>query len=302
MTTEIATYQPAGAVGSFASSEGQRRMIALADEFRAICVEREKSGRKWLIPIGPSRHAIIEAWQYLGQRAGICARTAETRDVRHPVTGEFEGVLAVAEAQRMDTGETIGRAEQVCYADEVLQRKDGSVYRRWDGPDGRPQRHAILGMAQTRAQSRVLASVLRFLAEMAGIEGTPAEEMDGVRPEAPAPVPQPARKSAPPPSPPPLTPSTPPTPPMATGNVVAGTIEEVSEKSGKGGRGPWTLTSARLGKEWYGTFDTTVAANLRAAHEMGELVEIAFEIKVVNNRNQNSILTLAPVREPGAEG
>lgn len=307
MTTEITTYHATtGALGSFASNEGQRRMIALADEFRSICQEREKSGKKWLVPIGSGRHAIIEAWQYLGQRAGIVARTAETRELRNPVTGEYEGAHAVAEAQRLDTGEIVGRAEQVCYADEVLQRKDGSVYRRWDGPDGRPQRHAIIGMAQSRAQSRALASVLRFLAEMAGVEGTPAEEMDGVRPGGPdtrPPVEHPARAS-----------ESQPTPPVASGggpvavtvrasdvltgrdparevpasagaDSVSGFVEDMDEKSGIKNGKAWKRYGIKVGGTWYGTFDKNLVDFAREEAAAGREIIVVFGIDVKGYRN-----------------
>lgn len=200
MANELTTpVQPQAGLSIFQTSDGQRRMISLADEFRSMCAEKERQGKKWLVAIGPGRHATIEAWQYIGQRVGVCARTVETKELRNPMTGEFEGVLAISDVQRLDTGEVIGRAEQVCYADEVLQRKDGSTYRRWDGPDGRPVRHSIIGMAQTRAQSRALASVLRFLLEMAGVEGTPAEEMDGIR-KAEAQIAKPQAKATTPPA------------------------------------------------------------------------------------------------------
>mgnify|MGYP001561091359 FL=1 len=267
MTEDVVPYR-AQPLSTFSGLEGQSKMIELADEFRAICAEREKSGKKWLVPIGPSKHATIEAWQYLGQRAGIIGRTAETREIRNPATGEYEGALAVAEAYRLDTGEIVGRAEQVCYADEVLQRKDGLIYRRWDGPDGRPQRHAVLGMAQTRAQSRVLASVLRFLAEMAGLEGTPAEEMDGVRDgkaeDERAPVQPPARKSVP--------------PDAAADSAVEGLVEDVSEKTGRKKDGQsWTRYGIKINGMWYGTFDKKIADYAREAKNMGEAIRLTYE-------------------------
>lgn len=172
-------------VQEFQGRSGTLRMIALADEFQRMCVETEKRGRAWLVRMGPGRHARIEAWQYLGQRAGVTARVTETRDVRHPLTGDYEGVTAVAEAIIMATGQAITRAECDCYADEVQKRRDGKgVHQRWLDPAGKPNRQAIKGMAQTRACSRALAGALRFIMELAGVEGTPAEEMDGVDPDA----------------------------------------------------------------------------------------------------------------------
>ena len=315
MTTEIVSYNaPTGALGVFSTNEGQRRMIALADEFKAICLEREKSGKRWLVPIGPGRHAIIEAWQYLGQRAGIVARTAETREIRNPVTGEFEGSHAVAEAQRLDTGEVIGRVEQVCLADEVLARKDGTIYRRWDGPDGRPQRHAIIGMAQTRAQSRVLASVLRFLAEMAGIAGTPAEEMEGVRTEraeaedARPPVQHPTRASERPKPTPPAR-ANEPVPAVigasdlpgrdparegsrkAGAGSVSGFVENMDEKTGAKKDGTtWTKYGVKVAGTWYGTFDREVADYARAEAAAGREVIVVFDLDAKGYRNITEIL------------
>lgn len=192
---EVASTQ-VNALGIFAGSHGQQKMLAVANEFKAICEQKSKKGKAWVVPIGPGRHVTIEGWQYLGQRVGICGRTAETSEIRNPTTGEFEGYRAVAEIQRLDTGEIVGRAEQCCFADESLKKKDGSTYKRWLDDAGQISRHAIMGMAQTRAQSRALASVIRFLAELAGLDGTPAEEMEGVQVhESRPPISQPQRKS-----------------------------------------------------------------------------------------------------------
>lgn len=192
MTTEVSSPQ---AIGAFSGPGGQKRMIDIADEMKAMIAEKEKQGEKWLIPMGNSKHATIEAWQYLGQRVGLAGRTEGYQELRNPHTGEFEGYSAAATVERMDTGATIGRAEQVCFADEVVKRQnDGTIFERWLDEEGKPNRHAILGMAQTRAQSRAFASVIRFLMEMAGVSGTPAEEMDGTRPAGEATKKRPQRK------------------------------------------------------------------------------------------------------------
>ena len=283
-------------MAQFTTGEGQRKMLALAAEFKAMCEETERRGKPWLVQIGPGRHARIEAWQYLGQRAGITARVLETRDVRHPVTGDYEGVTAVAEAILLTTGAGITRAECDCYADEVQKKKkDNTLYRRWLDEEGKPNRQAIKGMAQTRACSRALAGALRFLAEIAGIEGTPAEEMDGVQPEG-----QPVKP-----------PITPPQRKSANGGaapqVVEGIVDDLQEKAGTTNGKPWRKWGVGLAGTYYGTFDTTVAAVARRALDFAEHVRLTWEQKgehktIVALDVVPSAAKPAAPREPGEDG
>lgn len=290
----------------FAGTEGQGRMITLANEFKAMCDQRAQRGDPWLVRIGPGEHPRIEAWQYLGQRAGVTALTDDekTVEIRHPATGEFEGVRAVAEAVLIQTGQVIGRAVSVCYADEVLKSRRG-IYHRWHDEEGKPNRHAITGMAQTRAQSRVLASVLRFLAELAGAQGTPAEDMDGVRPSDSdrSPVRQPEAK------------------PgngnggtggtggddgnRAPGDVAletTGLVQKVESSSGSNANGPYTKYGIRLrdGEQdlgWFSTFSVEIAEDARLAHDSGRPVRITYRVKDGKYRN---IQTLTPLGEDEA--
>lgn len=265
MTDETAlTVREAAGLAGYAGGDGQRRMIALADEFSALCKERAKQKRPWLVQIGPGQHLTIEAWQYLGQRAGIIARTADLRELRHPITGDYEGAAATAEVFQVSTGQLLGRAEQVCYADEVVKKKDGTIFQRWLDEEGKPSRHAIVGMAQTRAQSRALASVLRFLAELAGVEGTPADEMDGVRGEAAKPsVKPPTRK---------------PDKPAAKSEVLEGYIEDVEHKSGNKADGtPWNRYGIKIDGAFYGTFSDTLGALAKGAHEDSAPVRLTWK-------------------------
>jgi len=238
----------ANALQEFASKHGQAKMIALANEFKDVSEQRQASGRPWIVSIGPGRHLTIEAWQYLGQRAGVMVATLAVDESRNPVTGDFEGARATAEAIRIDTGQVIGRAIQVCYADEVVKKKNGQLHKRWLDEEGKPSRHAIVGMAQTRAHSRAYAGALRFLAEFAGMDGTPAEEMHGVEPgEKREPVKQPqARKPAPAED--------------ATVRDVAGEVLEVESKHGNTNGKDWTKYGVKIGSQWFGTFDAELAA------------------------------------------
>lgn len=101
----------------------------------------------------------IEGWTTLGSMLGVTPVGVWTRKLEN-------GWEAKVNAQTLD-GRVIGSAEAMCVKDEA----------RWKNAD----EYAIRSMAQTRAASKALASVLRFVVTLAGFSGTPAEEMDGVR-------------------------------------------------------------------------------------------------------------------------
>lgn len=103
----------------------------------------------------------VEAWQTLGQQVGVTPVVVSTQRLTEP-----DGWEARCEARTLD-GRTIGAADSMCLRDEE----------RWKDSDD----FEIRSMAQTRAMSRALASVLRFIPTLAGMAGTPAEEMDRVR-------------------------------------------------------------------------------------------------------------------------
>jgi hypothetical protein len=100
-------------------------------------------------------HLQVEAWQTLGAMLGVTAVCEWTRRLE-------DGWEARVIAQTLD-GRTIGAAEAECLRAEST----------WKNRDD----YALRSMAQTRATSKALASVLRFVATLAGASGTPAEEM-----------------------------------------------------------------------------------------------------------------------------
>lgn len=101
-------------------------------------------------------HVNVEGWQTLGAMLGVTPVCVWTR----PVDNGWE---ARVEARTLD-GRVIGAAEAQCLKSEP----------RWGG---RVDDFARRSMAQTRATSKALASVLRFVVTLAGFNGTPAEEM-----------------------------------------------------------------------------------------------------------------------------
>jgi hypothetical protein len=116
-------------------------------------------------------HVKVEGWQTLGAMLGVTPICTWTRRVEEPA----KGWEARVEARTLD-GRVIGAAEAMCDRSES----------KWKTSDD----YAIRSMAQTRATSKALASVLRFIVTLAGYSGTPAEEMDGGAAENPPPVPQ----------------------------------------------------------------------------------------------------------------
>jgi hypothetical protein len=90
-------------------------------------------------------HLQVEAWQTLGAMLGVTAVCEWTRRLE-------DGWEARVIAQTLD-GRTIGAAEAECLRAEST----------WKNRDD----YALRSMAQTRATSKALASVLRFVATLA---------------------------------------------------------------------------------------------------------------------------------------
>lgn len=100
-------------------------------------------------------HVKVEGWTTLGAMLGVTPVCVWTRPVE-------KGWEARVEARTLD-GRVIGAAEAECLRAEST----------WKNRDD----YAIRSMAQTRATSKALGSVLRFVVTLAGYSGTPAEEM-----------------------------------------------------------------------------------------------------------------------------
>lgn len=126
-------------------------------------------------------HVNIEGWQTLASMVGLVSArpftvelswpdderlTDELRQIRD--SGYVFGYDASYVVQTLD-GREAGGGEGTCKRTEEAWRKR----------NGKPvDDYALKGMAQTRAQSRAFASPLRFVVELAGFSGTPAEEVN----------------------------------------------------------------------------------------------------------------------------
>jgi len=104
----------------------------------------------------------VAGWQTLGAMTRVtpfCEWTRETSD-------GWEARVVIRNAQGMD----IGAAEAQCTRSEKT----------WNNRDG----YALRSMAQTRATSKALRSVLGFIVVLAGYKDTPAEEIPEDEPRA----------------------------------------------------------------------------------------------------------------------
>ena len=121
----------------------------VADALKAMVVKKNL-----IVKIQGKEYPQVEAWQTLAVMLGLAAVCEWSR----PVEGGWEARVTV---QR--NGLTIAAAEAQCLRTE--KSKKG-----WED-------YAIRSMAQTRATSKSLRSVLGFVMVLAGYEATPAEEM-----------------------------------------------------------------------------------------------------------------------------
>ena len=154
--TEVVEVPPtANLFHSNNPAEVLKRARETAEAFKPVVTAQS-------VTIQGKQHVQVEGWMTLGAMLGVTAVCAWTRKLDN-------GWEARVEARTLD-GRVIGAAEAECLRDEG----------RWKTADD----YAVRSMAQTRATSKALASVLRFVATLAGAEGTPAEEMprEGFKP------------------------------------------------------------------------------------------------------------------------
>lgn len=150
------------------------RATELADTLKPLIA---KQG--WSTKIGDREHVHIEGWQSLGGMVGVFSTDPQVTEIPWPPDerltkqlrlirgkGYAFGFKALAQARTM-SGQIVGGGEGECRRTE----KD------WATRKGKVvDDYALRSMAQTRASSRTLASPLRFIVELAGYAGTPAEE------------------------------------------------------------------------------------------------------------------------------
>lgn len=125
-------------------------------------VREKKLARKFG---GEKEHLFVEAWEILGQFAGLSAVVRSANSVEIDGVKGAEAFVELVDEQ----GKVIGGAIALCLRDEPNWRNKPFFQ--------------LISMAQTRAVSKAFRIKLGWVASMAGYSGTPAEEMDGVHQE-----------------------------------------------------------------------------------------------------------------------
>lgn len=119
------------------------------------------TGPKYIAQISGRDYPKVDWWTTVGMALGIFPSVISNRRL------DREGITYEAVVEVHWKGRTITRAESICSSEEP----------RWKTAD----EYAVKSMAATRATGKAFRLGLSGLAVMAGLEPTPAEEMDGVR-------------------------------------------------------------------------------------------------------------------------
>lgn len=135
------------------------------------------------VNIQGKKYLKVEAWQFISHQFNCVPRTLDVEYIRNPNTGELDGYRATVELVNVVTGDAFGpRAIAECWLDEKMGSK-----LRWT------DKYAACSMSQTRATSKACSQAFRPIAIMGNYEGTPSEEMEGVKlEERPAQKPKPS--------------------------------------------------------------------------------------------------------------
>jgi hypothetical protein len=152
-STELAPVAPTTLFRTDDPNEVLRQAQKIADLLAGVLKEKGM-----LAKISERDYVRVEGWLTLGSMLGVTPVNVWTRRLE-------DGWEARVEARTLD-GRVIGSAEAMCLRAEENWKE--------------AEEFALRSMAQTRATSKALASVLRFVVTLAGMEGTPAEEMAGV--------------------------------------------------------------------------------------------------------------------------
>ncbi len=142
---------------------------AVIEEARqaAICLKDVVDKKPKKVVINNETYLEFEDWQTVAKFYGISARIAWTKYVQY---GEASGFEACAEAVHASSHSIVSSAESMCLNDEERWRE-------------RPL-FQLRSMAQTRAAAKALRNCLAWVVVLAGYKPTPAEEMDGVKPDS----------------------------------------------------------------------------------------------------------------------
>lgn len=215
--TTAVVHEPQQPVGFDTTADQVDQQIQIAEQLVRRMSERCK-GPKFIANIQGRNFPTVEWWNSAGFALGLLPRVLSTRR-QNRQNGDYiyEAVVAVCR-----NGVELTRADGMCSTEETNGQRP-----RWQ------DEYAVRSMAQTRATAKAYRLGLSFIATLAQLEPTPAEE-----------VPQGGFNNAPPAQQPPQPQQRhqQPPPQQQAGPLPAGTarILRVTTKTGESGRGPWT--------------------------------------------------------------
>lgn len=158
-STSLPAQRPPGASAALFGTTDPVEVLTAARRAAEALVEVLEE-RKLYKEIRNKKHVFIEGWLMLAGMLQISTPNVWVKPIEE--NGKRIGWEARYEARAAD-GRLLSSAEGECRRTEDT----------WADRD----EHAIRSMAQTRAQSKALASALRWVVELGGFAGTPAEEM-----------------------------------------------------------------------------------------------------------------------------
>lgn len=124
-------------------------------------VSKRCTGRQFIVPIGKGdkvkQYPKVEWWTTVGAVLGLFPVVTSEKESRG------SGYVYIAKAEVRRNGTVITSADAICSTEE----------KRWSYAD----EYAVKSMAQTRAVAKAYRIGLSFLAVLAGLEPTPAEEV-----------------------------------------------------------------------------------------------------------------------------
>lgn len=154
---------------------GDDRLAALnqMEAFVTVIASRCK-GNQFVVSIEGRKYAKVEWWTAVGNSLGILPRTDSIEVL------DSGGIMKRrAWVSLWHDGHPMGpKASGVCSSNEILKKKDGTLKDRWLDARGNPIEYAIESMAMTRATGKAFRQSMSILPVLAGLQPTPAEEMD----------------------------------------------------------------------------------------------------------------------------
>jgi hypothetical protein len=176
---ELIPIESPGQLVEFGGFQSPEQFMKRAQE---VATEFQKHARRLQLykRIGESEHLLLEGWQMLGAMYRVTASITCTNHVQY---GDAQGWEATAEAIFVPTGMKISSADAMCMDDEdkwgMVSKYEYIDNKKTKVGDVAKPMQQLRSMAQTRAESKVLSNLLKWVARMAGFSATPAEEMAG---------------------------------------------------------------------------------------------------------------------------